>query len=158
MSGVAVALVALPSVAQLAYRLAKAMEQTSFLLGADPTRTDHLRAAAGVAGGGITIALAIAALAVVRGRPGYLTAAASALVLFGVFPFVAASANAGIVAAPVPPFEELLRPVGWGYHGALTATFWVCAAALVAAVADLVYRSVAAVAHHQGSRRRERGR
>lgn len=144
-SGLVITLVMVPVVAQLAFRLLTAMEETSFLLGADPTRADQLRAAAGVAGGGITTALAVAALGIVRGRVGYVVGAVAVVLLFVVFPYLGYTANAGIVAAPVPTLEEMLAPQGWDRAGQLRVTFWLAAGAFLAAVLDLLYRSATAL-------------
>ncbi|MGI9018329.1 MAG: hypothetical protein ACR2HR_14715 [Euzebya sp.] len=133
------------AVAQLAYRLFQALLDTSMLLGADPSRADYLTAAAGVTGGGLTLALAVTALAVVKGRPGYFAAAAGVLIFFGVLPILAYSATAGIVSAPSPTMAQLLRPPGWEYHSQLTVAFWIAGVALAAAAGDLAVRSVVAV-------------
>lgn len=144
-SGIAVAVVMLPALWQLAHRLFQAMLDTTVLLGADPTRTDFLHAAAGVSGGGLTLALAIVAVAVVKGRAGYLAAAAGVVTFFCVFPYVVYTANAGIVSAPVPPLEQMIRPPAWPRQTELGLVFWLAAAAAVAAVADLLVRSAEAM-------------
>lgn len=145
-SGTVVLAVLLPAIWQLSYRLLQAMLDTSVLLGADPSRSDFLHAAAGVAGGGLTLSLAVAAIAVVKGKAGYLAAAGGVLTFFCIFPYLAYTANAGIVSAPLPPVEAMIRPPRWAFHGQLNATFWLTAVALIIAVLDLAYRSVAAVA------------
>lgn len=144
-SGIVALVVLVPAVAQLAFRLLQAMTDTTTLLGADPTRSDYLDTAAGVAGGGLTLAIAVAALAVVRGRVGYLAGAVGIVAFFCLLPFVAYTATAGIVSAPVPPLQEMIQPPGWEYQEQLLAAFWLSVVALVAAVLDLVYRSVVAV-------------
>lgn len=145
--GLVMVMVLVPVCGQLALRLWTAMNETSFLLGADPTRADWLRTAAGVAGGGITTALATFALGVVRGRPGYLAGGLAVLLLFVAFPYVAHTANAGLVAAPLPSLGQMVTPAGWEHAGFLQATFLLAAGALVAAVADLVWRSIVALRH-----------
>lgn len=152
-AGLLIAVVMVPVGLQLAFRLWTAMNETSFLLGADPTRAESLQAAAGVAGGGITTAVAVAALAVVRGRPGYLAAAAAVVALFVVFPFMGYSAQAEITSAPVPDLAEMIAPAGWPRAGQLQATFWLVVVALLAAVGDLAQRSVAALREGWASRR-----
>lgn len=144
-SGAAVTLLLLPAVAQMAYRLLQATVDTSIFIGADPTRSDHLHAAAGVAGGGLTLALAVAAVALVRGKAGYLAAAVGVITVFCVFPFIAHTANAGVVSAPLPPLADLISPPRWDQQGTLTLAFWLALGALVAAACDLVLRSVTAV-------------
>lgn len=144
-SGIVALLVLLPAVAQLAYRLLQAMADTTAILGGDPSRTDYLQAAAGVAGGGLTLALAIAALAVVKGRMGYLAGAVGILAFFALLPYVAYTATAGIVSAPLPPLQQMIQPLGWQYHAQLLAVFWLCAGALIASILDLLYRSVVAL-------------
>lgn len=144
-SGLAVAAVMLPAAGQLAYRLLMAMRDTSVLLGGDPTRADHLHAAAGVAGGGVTLALAVAALAVVKGRAGYLAAAGAVLTVFCVFPWIAHTAIAGVISAPLPAFAQMITPPRWDAHGELQLILWLCGAAFVAAVGDLVVRSATAI-------------
>lgn len=151
-SGVACVAVLLPAVAQMAYRLLQAMADTSILLGADPTRSDHLHAAAGVAGGGITLALAVAAFAVVKGRPGYLVAAGGVVIAFCVFPFLAHTAIAGVVSAPLPPLAQMITPPRWDHPRLLTAAYWLAAAALVMAIGDLVVRSALAAGRAVGDR------
>jgi hypothetical protein len=142
--------VGLPVALQLAHRLSRAMVETSVLLGATPTRTDFLRAAGGVAGGGLTAALAVAALAVVRGRPGYLAGAAGLLGLFVALPWMAYTRTAGIVTASTPTLQEVLAPQGWAGGGALTAVFWLAALALLAALVDLGLRSARALGRALG--------
>ena len=144
-AGIVIALVLVPVVAQLAVRLLTAMEETSFLLGADPTRADWLRAAAGVAGGGITAALATFALGIVRGRPGYVAGGVAVLLLFVAFPWVAHTANAGLVSAPLPSLAAMIQPEGWGNGLLLQGSFLLALGALVGAVADLAWRSVQAL-------------
>lgn len=144
-SGVIALLVLLPAVAQLAYRLLQAMADTTSVLGADPSRTDYLQAAAGVAGGGLTLALAVAALAVVKGRTGYLAGAVGILAFFALWPYVTYTATVGIVSAPLPPVQQMIQPPGWDYQTQLLAAFWLSSAAFVAAILDLLYRSILAV-------------
>lgn len=144
-SGPVIALVMVPVAAQLVFRLWTAMTTTSVLTGADPSRADFLLAAAGVAGGGLTAALAVAALAVVRGRLGYLAGAGATLLMFTVFPYLAYTANAGIVSAPLPSLAEMVAPAGWPRAEQLGAVFFMAAAALAAAVIDLLYRGATAV-------------
>ncbi|HUG85668.1 MAG TPA: hypothetical protein VMM13_13975 [Euzebya sp.] len=145
-SGSAVAVVMLPALWQLAFRLLQAMRDTSVLLDPAPTRTDFLHAAAGVAGGGLTLALAIVAYAVVKGRPGFLGAALGVVTFFCVFPYLAYTANAGIVSAPVPPLSDMLQPPAWPRQTELGLVFWLAAGAALAAVADLLVRSADAIA------------
>ena len=140
-----IVLVMVPVIAQMASRLWVATNETSVLLGADPSRADALRAAAGVAGGGITVALAVFALAIVRGRPGYIAGGVAVLLLFVAFPYVAYTANAGIVSAPIPTLGEMVVPRGWPRANQLGAVFLLTAGALVAALVDLAYRSVLAL-------------
>lgn len=137
--------IGVPAVLQLAYRLARATAETSVLMGADPSRADYLRAATGVAGGGATLALTVAALAVVRGRPGYLAAAVGVVGAFVALPWMAYTATAGIVQATVPGLADAIAPTDWAAGGWLALAFWLSAAALVAAVGDLLWRSVAAL-------------
>jgi hypothetical protein len=137
--------VLLPASLQLGYRLVQAMFQTSAILGADPTRSDHLHAAAGVAGGGITLAAAVAAVAIAKNRPGYLAGAVGVVLAFCVLPHLAYTANAGIVAASIPQWSQMIAPPQWPRSGALTATFWLAVVALVAAAIDLVWRSAHAL-------------
>lgn len=144
-SGATAAVIGLLAVVQMAHRLVQAMLDTSVLLGADPTRTDHLHAAAGVAGGGVTLALALAALAVVKARTGYLVAAGAVLLAFGAFPAIAHTANAGIVAAPLPDLGTMIRPPRWGRQGLMVLAFCASLGALVAALADLAVRSLGAL-------------
>ncbi len=126
-------------------RLLQAMSETSLLLGADPTRTDYLRAAAGVAGGGITLALALGAVGVVRGRWSYLSAALGVLGLFTALPFLVYTSNAGIVAAPLPDLGAMVQPSGWPRPDLLALAFWTSAAAFLGASVDLLYRSLRAL-------------
>ena len=145
LSTTVIVLVMVPVVAQMANRLWVATNETSVLLGADPSRADALRAAAGVAGGGITVALAVFALAVVRGRPGYIAGGVAVLLLFVAFPYVAYTANAGIVSAPIPTLGEMVVPRGWERANQLGAVFLLAAGVLTAAMVDLAYRSVLAL-------------
>ncbi|MEO2108017.1 MAG: hypothetical protein ABGZ36_20560 [Actinomycetota bacterium] len=145
LSTTVIVLVMVPVVAQMANRLWVATNETSVLLGADPSRADALRAAAGVAGGGITVALAVVALAVVRGRPGYIAGGVAVLLLFVAFPYVAYTANAGIVSAPIPTLGEMVVPRGWERANQLGAVFLLAAGVLTAALVDLAYRSVLAL-------------
>ncbi len=145
LSSTVIVLVMVPVVAQMANRLWVATNETSVLLGADPSRADALRAAAGVAGGGITVALAVFALAVVRGRPGYIAGGVAVLLLFVAFPYVAYTANAGIVSAPIPTLGEMVVPRGWERANQLGAVFLLAAGVLTAALVDLAYRSVLAL-------------
>lgn len=138
-------LVMIPAVGQLAYRLLNATQDTSILLGADPSRNDYLSAASGVAGGAITLALAVAALAVVRGRLGYVAASIGVFGFFGIFPFLVYTATAGILSASLPPLLEMIRPPGWQYQQQLSLIFWLCLLALGVALLDLLIRSARAV-------------
>ncbi|MEE8602488.1 hypothetical protein [Euzebya tangerina] len=144
-SGTIVVVVLGLATAQLALRLWFTINDTAILLGADPTRTDYLHAAAGIAGGGLTMALAVAALAVVRLRWGYLAAAGGVLLFFAIIPYYAYTATAGIVSAPLPVFEQMIRPSQWEYHPLFTASYRIALVALIAAVVDLVVRAVMAL-------------
>ncbi|CAN5292438.1 hypothetical protein BH23ACT9_BH23ACT9_06700 [soil metagenome] len=144
-SGLLVALVILPATLQLAYRLVQAMLDTTVLLGATPTRVDFLHAAGGVAGGGLTLAAALAAVGIAKGKGGYLAGAGGVIGGFCVLPVLIYTANAGIVSAPLPQIAEMIRPPAWENTAVLGAVYWLSVIALVTAAADLLYRSTRAI-------------
>ena len=136
---VVVAVAAIPLVAQLAWRIWHATASTSSLLGADPAPDAFLRAADGVAGGALTLALGFCALAVARGRSGYLGFAVAVLLGFGAFPWVAYTARGGVASRPTPTLGDLIAPPGWPRTAQLRAAFVLALALLLAALVDLLW-------------------
>lgn len=145
LGGVLTAVVLLPACAGMAYRLYQAMAETSFLFGATPSPSDYLRASAGVAGGAMTLAPALVALGLARGRIAYLWGTVVVLAIFGVFPSFVYSANAGVSAVQWPSFDEMLMPDGWGQERFLRLAFALGVSGLAVAIVDLVYRSARAL-------------